>query len=128
MPKPTQVSNYLMAHENPKRKRNKGVLEYALELVKNVAENYKNKNLERKERRKALLNWAENWEQYSRWWLALIYDQDIAYKLSTESELKRTKYWNNKPNKREKRLDTQARALYQAEQLIVRAIDNIERE
>ena len=128
MTKPTQVSNYLMGHENPKSKWNKGVLEYAFSLIIDVAENTKNKDLTREERRKEILNGADNRKQYSRWWMALIYNQDIAYKLCTPSELKKTKNWLLKPNKQEERLDTQARALYQAEQLIARAIDKIERE
>ena len=44
---------------------------------------------------------------------------DIAKRLGT-SELKKSKNGENKPNSREEWLDTQARALTQAERLIIR--------
>ena len=65
-----------------------------------------------------LLNGAKNWKEYSWGGCALIYDEDIARALCSPSELKATKNGQRRPNKSEEWLDTQARALYQAEQLI----------
>jgi len=71
--------------------------------------------------RKALLNGADNWKQYSEGGCALIYDADIAERLCSPSELKRTRNgWRN-PNARESWIDCQARALRQAEALVRKA-------
>ena len=68
--------------------------------------------------RAALLNGAKDWKAYSWGGCALICDEDIAKALCSPSELKATRNGQRRPNKSEKWLDTQARALYQAEQLI----------
>ena len=65
-----------------------------------------------------LLNGAKDWKQYSWGGGALIYDEDIAQALCSPSELKATRNGQRRPNKSEEWLDTQARALYQAEQII----------
>ena len=62
---------------------------------------------------KTLAN-ADDWNAFSWGGSSLIYDYDIAERLCTPSELKRTKNGERKPNAREDWLDTQARALYQA--------------
>lgn len=67
---------------------------------------------------KLLLNGAENWKEYSYGGSAEICDTVIAIKLCTKSELKRTQWGLKRPNKRENWLDVQARALYQANELI----------
>lgn len=86
---------------------NKGVTAYALELLEDVADNEE----VTKER---LLNGASDWNQYSWGGSSLIYDEDIAKRLCTPSELKKTRNGERKPNASEEWLDTQARALYQA--------------
>ena len=63
---------------------------------------------------KTLLNGAEDWGAYSWGGSALVYDADIAARLCTPSELKRTDGGNRRPNAREEWLDVQARALRQA--------------
>lgn len=96
---------------------NKGVTVYALELLDEVAEqiDYTKKEAETREEIKALaLNGAADWSQYSWGGSSLIYDCDIAERLCTPSELKKTKGGERRPNSREEWLDTQARALYQA--------------
>ena len=70
--------------------------------------------------KKALLNGADDWNQYSRGGCSLIYDGDIAERLCTPSELKKTRNGERRPNSREEWLDTQARALYQAANMICR--------
>ena len=63
---------------------------------------------------KALLNGADDWRQYSWGGCSLIYDQDIAERLCTPSELKKTRHGERRPNSREEWLDVQHRALIQA--------------
>lgn len=61
-----------------------------------------------------LLNGAQDWTQYSYGGSALIYNGDIAERLCTPSELKKTRGGEWRPNSREEWLDVQARALQQA--------------
>jgi hypothetical protein len=71
--------------------------------------------------RKQLLNGAQDWMQYSYGGCSLIYDGDIAERLCSPSELKRTRDGERSPNAKEEWLDVQARALCQAAQLVMRA-------
>lgn len=71
---------------------------------------------------KALLGGAENWHQYSWGGCGLVYDCDIAKHYCTKSELKVTQNGLKRPNSKEQWLDTQARALYQACELIKNTI------
>jgi len=64
--------------------------------------------------KKALLNGASDWNEYSWGGSSLIYDCDIAERLCNPTELKRTDHGRLNPNSREQWLDTQARALFQA--------------
>ena len=96
---------------------NKGVTLYAFELVEELKERaeYEGRNPEAgKECREWMLNGALDWIQYSWGGSSLIYDSDIAERLCTPSELKKTRHGERRPNSREEWLDTQARALYQA--------------
>lgn len=95
----------------------RGVNAYALELVEELRERaaYEGRNPEPgKECREWMLNGAQDWNQYSWGGSSLIYDRDIAERLCTPSELKKTRNGKRRPNSREEWLDTQARALYQA--------------
>ena len=94
----------------------RGVKTYALELLENVQDWDGGENFRRKE----MLNGAQDWRQYSEGGCALIYDGDIAERLCTPSELKRTRDGERNPNGRETWIDCQARALFQACQLILR--------
>ncbi len=97
----------------------RGVKNYAVDLLDNIEslEAFSNVNL----LKNALLNGADNWEQYSWDGCALCYDQDIATALCTPSELKKKDGGRLAPNSRETWLDVQTRALYQAERLILKA-------
>ena len=96
----------------------KGVIGYALELLENLErKEYTNE----RELKQALLNGAKNWKEYSWGGCAEIYDCKIAARLCTPSELKKTRNGKCKPNASEEWLDVQARALYQAELLILTA-------
>lgn len=90
----------------------KGVTVYALELIEEVA-NYVD-DLDRENCKAVLLNGAADWKQYSYGGCSLFYDEDIARRVCTPSELKRKHNGALEPNSRETWLDVQARALYQA--------------
>lgn len=99
---------------------NKGVKEYAIEL----AENIETEEIPRCRRdlEQILLNGAESWEEYSWGGSSLIYNSDIAERLCNPSELKKTRNGERRPNRREQWLDTQARALKQASNIIYQQI------
>ena len=90
----------------------KGVTEYALELLESMESEKVTKEL--------LLNGADNWNQYSYGGSSLIYDCDIAERLCNPSELKKKRGGELKPNSCEEWLDVQARALFQACNRIMR--------
>ena len=94
----------------------RGVKEYALELVESLDDSadLSNETL----LRKALLNGAGDWQQYSEGGCALVYDADIAERICSPSELKRCKGGDLRPNGRENWLECQARALWQAHKVI----------
>lgn len=92
---------------------NKGVTAYALEMIEEAYEaGYE--ELTPQDCERVLLNGARSWEAYSYGGCSLIYDPDIAERLCTPSEFKRTRHGERRPNSREEWLDTQARALFQA--------------
>lgn len=98
----------------------RGVKVYAGELLDNIAEALEYRAIPDAELRKAevikalALNGAESWRDYSLGGCSLIYDGDIAGRLCSPSELKRTRDGEREPNARESWLDVQARALSQA--------------
>lgn len=111
------------AHLNERSTRSawsKGVHAYALDLVGELETNVRNgyyaldQIKTPRELEKVMLNGARDWSQYSWGGCSLCYDWQIAKKLCTPSELKRTRNGERKPNAQEEWLDTQARALYQA--------------
>lgn len=99
---------------------------YALELLGDLDEAIKGgyfaaENItDRAALKEQMLNGAKDWSQYSWGGSALIYDGDIAERLCSPSELKKTKGGERRPNSREEWLDVQARALTQAASMIVR--------
>ena len=92
---------------------------YACELVESLDDSadLSNETL----LRKALLNGAGDWQQYSEGGCSLVYDADIAERLCSPSELKRVRGGERQPNARENWLECQARALSQASALVRRA-------
>lgn len=106
----------------------RGVNAYALELLEELRERaaYEGRNPEPgKECREWMLNGAQDWAQYSWGGSSLIYDGDIAERLCTPSELKKTRNGERRPNSREEWLDTQARALTQACNRVARVYRSI---
>jgi len=90
----------------------KGVKVYALEMLEGVEDGFAPV---------ALLNGAESWRAYSYGGCSLIYDADIAERLCSPSEYRKTKEGGRAPNSRETWLDVQARACSQAATLIASA-------
>ena len=98
---------------------NNGVKEYAIELLDDAESNRECEEFASlRELKEAILNGASDWMQYSEGGLSLIYNTDIAERLCTPSELKRTENGLNDPNNRENWAQVQARALFQAWELI----------
>lgn len=109
----------IIAELNTRKDRSawdKGVTEYATELAESL-DNWDNQPESIEELHEMMLNGADDWKAYSWGGCSLIYNQDIAERLCSPSELKRVTNKNglrDYPNSREHWLDVQARALYQA--------------
>ena len=105
----------------------RGVKSYAVDLLDELTENIQGGYIDPEDLdspallKKALLNGAADWAQYSWGGCSLIYDGDVAERLCTPSELKRKRGGDLQPNSRETWLDVQARALYQAARWIINA-------
>ena len=102
----------------------RGVKEYALELLEIMEDRATHEGHlpePGKECKEWMLNGARDWSQYSWGGCALIYDEDIAERLCTPSELKKTRNGERRPNSREEWLDVQTRALRQACFIVGRA-------
>ncbi len=102
----------------------KGVNLYALELLDSIRDLPAADS--RQEIQKALLNDARDWKEYSLGGCSLCYNSDIAERLCSPSELKRTRGGEWRPSRYEEWLDVQARALYQAFRLICRAAEGLQ--
>ena len=92
----------------------RGVRTYALEMIEGVEGDFPVQA--------CLLNGARTWKEYSEGGCALIYDADIAERLCSPSEYRKTREGERAPNSRETWLDVQARALGQAVTLIASAL------
>lgn len=131
----TNIEKLYQSIESEKQRSawNKGVTQYALEMVGQLGEQINGGYFEEldltesKKVRAALLNGAANWSQYSWGGCSLIYDGDIAERLCCPSELKKTRNGERRPNSREEWLDTQARALFQAANRVCRHIRTLEK-
>ena len=105
----------------------KGKKAYALELLESLEEGINGGYIDPADLespallKKALLNGAADWRQYSSGGCSLIYDGDIAERLCSPSEYKRKRGGELQPNSRESWLDVQARALFQAAACIINA-------
>lgn len=102
-------------------KWNRGVRQYEHELRSQFNENYPHGTKMTEDK---LLNGANDWKQYSYGGNSLIYNEDIAQRLATPSELKRARgasgYVGSQANKQESWLDVQSRALQQASNNLLR--------
>lgn len=108
------------------------VKEDAVWLLDNFIESYGADATFSKSNLGELLNGAENWKQFSYSGMASISDSDIARHYCTKSELRKVGLTDSnfsspkKPNEKESWLDVQARALYQASELIETAIEDLD--
>lgn len=131
----TNIEKLYQSIESEKQRSawDKGVTKYALELVDQLGEQINGGYFEEldltesKKVRAALLNGAADWSQYSWGGCSLIYGSDIAERLCSPSELKKTRNGERRPNGREEWLDTQARALFQAANRVCRHIKTLEK-
>lgn len=103
--------------KNARSAWDRAVKAYALELLEGVES-----ELTRENASAVLLNGARDWREYSYGGCSLIYDADIAERVCSPSELKRTRGGERAPNGRETWLDVQARALFQAFRMIARCL------
>lgn len=123
-----KTRSYISVFETGWSAWHKGVVMYADELLDELAEAICGGWVELDDMAssklvdRALLNGAANWKEYSWGGCSLIYDSDIAERLCTPSDLKKTRHGERRPNSREEWLDTQARALSQAAGMIRRNI------
>lgn len=109
-----------LAERNDGSAWGRGVTGYALEMAENLAENINGGYIDAgsiqtyAELKAACLNGAADWSRASWGGCYECYDGNIAERLCTPSELKKTRNGERRPNAREEWLDVQARALYQA--------------
>ena len=101
----------------------KGVYTYAYELAEEAAGRTWLKTPRNIE--EALLNGARSWDEYSDGGNSLIYDADIAERLCSPSELRRSLDGKRNPNRRERWLDVQGRALTQAAIILIESIPRL---
>ena len=107
---------------------NKGVKTYAIELLDDAASNRECEEFASlQELKETMLNGAKDWMQYSESGCSLIYNADIVERVCSPSELKRTKNGLNDPNSRENWVQVQARALFQAWEMIKRVYNEIDK-
>ena len=125
------IFNETLAEINRSRARSAwehGVREYAEELLEQLDDNLSggyftaDELASRSRCEKILLNGSSDWHQYSWDGNSSIYNEDVAKRLCSPSELKRCKGGFNEPNKSECWLDVQARALFQAANLILKIL------
>lgn len=111
-----EVCNELEQYINKSNKCSawsKGVCTYALDFIDFLREE-KPEFSSAEELEGILLNGADTWDKFSHDGSALVFDEDIAGRLCTKSELLLSDNGRRAPNKNEQWLDVQARALFQA--------------
>lgn len=113
-----------LANQRPRSAWERGVVAYAESMLDEFEPE---EELYPKTVEKTLLNGAPSWHDYSWGGCALIYDADIARRLCTPSELRKTRNGQRRPNAQEEWFDVQARACFQAAQLVKRIVCTHER-
>ena len=114
----SQLVAALDAIKSPRTGWGRGVRQYAIEMLDCLDDDA---TMTRETVRSTVLNGAEDARQYSEGGCALIYDQDIAERLCTPSELKRKEGGALPPNREQTWLDVQTRAVSHALTMIDRA-------
>ena len=121
---------------NPRSAWDRGVKTYAMEMLEELAESIEqgwrgeDDLCNRHMIERALLNGASSWNEYSWGGCSLVYNIDIAKRLCTPSEYKKVSskgeshFELKAPNAREEWLDVQARALFQACNMICKTFNS----
>lgn len=104
-----------------------GVRDTAIDILDTVKDDFSSVGISELEG--ICLNGAENWKQYSWGGCALIYDDGIAERFCSPSEIKKLTGAQGlkNPNKYEEWLDVQARGCYQAFNLILNTAKKLAR-
>ena len=113
-----------LTDEHPRSAWERGVVAYAESMLEDLDPECE---LYPRTAEKVLLNGAPSWHDYSWGGCALIYNADIAERLCSSYEFRRSDNGRRRPNAREEWLDTQARACFQAAQLVKRIVCTYER-
>lgn len=108
----------------------KGVKAYAFEMLESFEE-WRRWNEENGESvpeldERTALNGARDWNAWAYGGSGLIYNEDIAERLCTKSELERTHGGRRLPNAQEHWLDVEARAAFQAWRMIAEEANKLE--
>lgn len=120
---------FMRSQINAKRCRSawdRGVREYALEIIDGIedcAVYYGELPANVKECLRYALNGAMDWTQYSEGGCSLVCNHQIANRLCTPSELRKTQNGAKAPNPRESWISCQTRALYQAWRMVEMAFN-----
>lgn len=98
----------------------RGVIETAIDILDTVKDDFQNVEISKLE--DVCLNGASDWSQYSWGGCLLIYDEGIAERFCSPSEIKRltNAHGLRQPSKDEQWLDVQARGAHQAFNLILK--------
>lgn len=92
----------------------RGITAYALDLIDNLRDNIGDNVDTLADVEALLLNGAEDWQQYSYGGCSMIYNGDIAQRLCTPSELRKTRGGVLNPSSHATWLGLQDQALHQA--------------
>lgn len=110
---------------------NNGVKEYAIYLIgDNLADSDYTEINDLEELKEVILNGSSDWKQFSYDGWGFVYDEEICKTLCSPSEYKRLHYKEGgvkQPNKRETWCDVEARALFQAWEMIKRTYNEMDK-
>ncbi len=113
-----EIIGKLESLKTPRSAWEKGVLYYAYFIMR------KFESETEIESENDLLNGAKGWKHASYSGCFYVRDEFIALSLCNKSKLRMTRYGMRRPNRNETWLDVQARALFQASQLILSIMKN----
>lgn len=116
--KTKEIIKKLESLETPRSAWKKGILYYALYILTKFEPETEI------ESENDLLNGAYDWRHASYSGCFNVNDEVIALSLCNNTELRQTNYGRRRPNRDETWLDVQARALFQASQLILSIMKN----
>lgn len=116
--KAKEIIRKLESLRTPRSAWGKGVLYYAFCILKKIPQETEI------ESENDLLNGAKSWKHASYSACFYVTGEFIALTLCNKSELRMTRYGIQRPNRNETWLDVQARALFQASQLILSIMKN----